>query len=101
LRTLQAISPLLPPKPPHPKGGRPWIKDRAVLGGIIYVLRAGVPWRLLLEQRATIELAAAGRAVLQTMFASLGVGALGPSWSGCSPCSSEVGTSRLEARHRL
>jgi transposase len=31
----------------HPKGGRPWIEDRAVLGGVIYVLRAGVPWRLL------------------------------------------------------
>jgi transposase len=42
-----AIQPLLPPKPPHPKGGRPWIEDRAVLGGIVYVLRAGVPWRLL------------------------------------------------------
>jgi hypothetical protein len=28
-----AIQPLLPPKPPHPKGGRPWIEDRAVLGG--------------------------------------------------------------------
>jgi Putative transposase of IS4/5 family (DUF4096) len=41
-----AIQPLLPPKRPHPKGGRPWIGDRAVLGGIIYVLRAGVPWRL-------------------------------------------------------
>jgi transposase len=51
-----AIQPLLPAKRPHPKGGRPWIGDRAVLGGIIYVLRggiiyyvlrAGVPWRLL------------------------------------------------------
>ena len=42
-----AIQPLLPAKPPHPKGGRPWIEDRAVLGGIIDVLRAGVPWRLL------------------------------------------------------
>src|SRR5215216_3008993 len=35
-----AIQPLLPAKPPHPKGGRPWIEDRAVLGGIIDVLRA-------------------------------------------------------------
>lgn len=42
-----AIQSLLPPKPLHPKGGRPWIGDRAVLGGLIYMLRAGVPWRLL------------------------------------------------------
>jgi transposase len=38
-----AIEPLLPAKRPHPKGGRPWIEDRAVLGGIIYVLRDGCP----------------------------------------------------------
>jgi transposase len=31
-----AIQPLLPSKRPHPKSGRPWIEDRAVLGGIIY-----------------------------------------------------------------
>jgi transposase len=45
-----AIQPLLPAKRPHPRGGRPWIADRAVLGGIVYVLRAGVPWRLLPAQ---------------------------------------------------
>src|SRR5919112_1774933 len=27
-----AIQPLLPPKPPHPKGGRPWIEERGVGG---------------------------------------------------------------------
>jgi transposase len=38
-----AIQPLLPAKQPHPKGGRPWIEDRAVLGGIIDVVRARQP----------------------------------------------------------
>src|SRR4029450_9676357 len=42
-----AIAPLLPPPPPQPNGGRPWISDRAVLGGLIYVLRSSTPWRLL------------------------------------------------------
>jgi len=32
------IRPLLPSKRPHSKGGRPWIEDQAVLGGIIHVL---------------------------------------------------------------
>ena len=38
-----AIQPLLPAKQPHPQGGRPWIENRAVLGGIIDVLRARPP----------------------------------------------------------
>ena len=41
------IAPLLPPDPPHPKGGRPFIPARAVLTGIIFVLRTGIPWELL------------------------------------------------------
>ena len=43
----EAIKPLLPREPPKPKGGRPRIPDRAALGGIIFVLRTGTPWRLL------------------------------------------------------
>jgi transposase len=41
------IEPLLPPERPKPKGGRLQGPDRAVLAGIIYVLRCGVPWRML------------------------------------------------------
>ena len=41
------IEPLLPPEPPKPNGGRPQVPDRAALAGIIYVLRSGIPWRML------------------------------------------------------
>ena len=43
----QVISPLLPPEPPKPKGGRPRVPDRASLTGILYVLRTGIPWEYL------------------------------------------------------
>jgi|ERR687898_656413 transposase len=46
-----AIGPLLPRHRPNPRGGRPRIPDRAVLGGLIYVLRTGVPWRFLPAQQ--------------------------------------------------
>lgn len=41
------VAPLLPPAPPHPRGGRPRVPDRAVLSGILYVLRTGLPWNYL------------------------------------------------------
>jgi transposase len=41
------IEPLLPRERPKPKGGRPRVPDRAALGGIVFVLRTGTPWRLL------------------------------------------------------
>jgi transposase len=41
------IAPLLPPEPPKPKGGRPRVSDRAALTGILFVLKAGIPWEYL------------------------------------------------------
>ena len=38
---------LLPPVPARPRGGRPRVPDRAVLAGIVFVLRTGTPWELL------------------------------------------------------
>jgi transposase len=43
----EVIQPLLPAEPPKPKGGRPRVSDRAVLVGIIFVLKTGIPWELL------------------------------------------------------
>lgn len=45
-----AIEPLLPPHKPRPKGGRPPIPDRAVLTGILFVLKTGIPWEMLPPQ---------------------------------------------------
>jgi transposase len=38
------VEPLLPKEPPKPKGGRPWISDRAALTCILFVLQSGIPW---------------------------------------------------------
>jgi len=42
-----AVVRLLPRHPRSPKGGAPRRNDRACLEGIVYVLRGGIPWRLL------------------------------------------------------
>lgn len=41
------VQPLLPPHAPHPKGGRPFVDDRAALTGIVFVLRSGILWEML------------------------------------------------------
>jgi transposase len=44
------IAPLFPPEPPKAKGGRPRVPDRAVLTGILFVLKAGLPWEMLPQE---------------------------------------------------
>lgn len=41
------VAPLLPRRRAQPKGGRPWVGDRATLNGVLYVLRTGIAWRHL------------------------------------------------------
>ena len=41
------LEPLLPPPRPRPKGGRPPLDNRAALTGILFVLKAGLPWEML------------------------------------------------------
>ena len=44
------VAPLLPSRPPRPKGGRPPVDDRAALTGILFVLRSGIPWEMLPQE---------------------------------------------------
>src|ERR687884_1393017 len=44
------FAPLLPPRTPRPKGGRPPLDDRAALTGILFVLRTGIPWEYLPQE---------------------------------------------------
>ncbi len=46
----RVIEPLLPKRPPRPKGGRPVVDDRAALSGILFVLKTGIPWEYLPQE---------------------------------------------------
>lgn len=46
----QIVEELLPPESAKPKGGRPRVPAKAALSGIIYVLKSGIPWRMLPEE---------------------------------------------------
>jgi transposase len=41
----EKIRPLLPKRPPRPRGGRPPAPDRKVLEGILWILRSGPRWQ--------------------------------------------------------
>jgi transposase len=40
----EKIAPLLLKPPRHRKGDRPWIENRLVLEGILWILRSGARW---------------------------------------------------------
>jgi transposase len=44
------IAPLLSKPPKHRQGGRPWIENRRVLEGILWILRSGARWQDLPEK---------------------------------------------------
>jgi len=44
------VQPLLSPERPKPAGGRPRVPDRAVLTGIIFVLKTGIQWEYLPQE---------------------------------------------------
>jgi len=46
----EKIEPLIPPRPPRPKGGRPPVDDRPCLEGILWILKTGARWRDLPAQ---------------------------------------------------
>lgn len=45
-----AIASLLPPEPPTPRGGGSRLSDRVALTGILFVLKPGLPWEMLLAK---------------------------------------------------
>jgi transposase len=46
----RVVEPLLPPERPRLKGGRPPLPNRAVLSGILFVLKSGIPWEMLPQE---------------------------------------------------
>ncbi len=44
------VEPLLPESNTRARGGRLPISNRAALTGIIFVLRSGIPWRMLPQE---------------------------------------------------
>ncbi len=50
------IEPLIPkPRRRKDRRGRPWREPREVLGGILWVLRTGAPWKDLPERYAPYQ----------------------------------------------
>lgn len=46
----ERIKSFLPPPRPKPRGGRPPVRDRDALTGILFVLKTGIPWEYLPQE---------------------------------------------------
>jgi transposase len=46
-RMWARVRPLLPPQPPHPKGGRPFADDKECFAGVVYQLRNNIRWNAM------------------------------------------------------
>jgi transposase len=49
------VEPFLPNPPRRPRAGRPRVPDRACLTGILFVLRSGIPWQMLVLRKKSIR----------------------------------------------
>src|SRR5262249_5231096 len=56
----ELIRPLIPPHPPQPKGGRPFLDDRKVLTGILFILETGIPLEDLPQEMVRTDNASRG-----------------------------------------
>jgi transposase len=88
----------LPPDPSREKGGRPRIPNRNAFAGIVYVLKSGVPWRMLPKEvgggRRHNVLASSARLAESRRVVAATPHPARPSWQG-RPIRLVEGQSRL------
>jgi transposase len=51
----ERVEPLIPVRPPHPKGGRPAAPDRQMFSAIIYGLRTGIGMECLAQRTGSLQ----------------------------------------------
>lgn len=70
---------LLPYPRHHGKAGRPWLPNRTVVNGVLWILRTGAPWRDL--PRATADGLPSSHASIADDATAPGPASFGPCWT--------------------